>query len=33
MIGFPSKATPEKGKAVLTKLVEGFAEHLRVLDV
>ncbi|WP_455360698.1 creatininase family protein [Streptomyces sp. SYSU K21746] len=33
VIGFPSKATPEKGKAVLTKLVEGFAEHLRVLDV
>jgi creatinine amidohydrolase len=31
VIGFPSHATAEKGKAVLVSLVEGFAAHLRLL--
>ncbi|MGP3985091.1 creatininase family protein [Streptomyces sp. KR80] len=32
VIGFPSYATAEKGKAVLASLVEDFAEHLKVLS-
>ncbi|WP_086570598.1 MULTISPECIES: creatininase family protein [Streptomyces] len=32
VIGFPSHATAEKGKAVLTSLVEDFADHLGVLS-
>jgi creatinine amidohydrolase len=31
VIGYPSHATAEKGKEVLTNLVQGFAAHLRVL--
>lgn len=31
VIGFPSYATAEKGKAVLTSLVEDFAAHMQVL--
>ncbi|KIZ13695.1 creatininase family protein [Streptomyces natalensis] len=31
VIGFPSYATADKGKAILASLVEDFAEHLRVL--
>ncbi|MGD3107560.1 creatininase family protein [Streptomyces sp. YGL11-2] len=31
VIGFPSHATAEKGKAVLASLVEDFAQHLRAL--
>ncbi|MEU4095273.1 creatininase family protein [Streptomyces sp. NPDC026673] len=31
VIGFPSQATAEKGKAVLASLVEDFAAHMRVL--
>lgn len=32
VIGFPSHATAEKGKAVLASLVEDFAAHLRILS-
>lgn len=32
VIGFPSYATVDKGKAVLASLVEDFAAHLRVLN-
>ncbi|MET7715281.1 creatininase family protein [Streptomyces sp. NPDC005407] len=32
VIGFPSYATADKGKAVLASLVEDFAEHLEALD-
>jgi creatinine amidohydrolase len=31
VIGFPSYATAEKGKAVLASLVDDFAEHMRAL--
>ncbi|WP_329453344.1 creatininase family protein (plasmid) [Streptomyces sp. NBC_01724] len=32
VIGFPSYATADKGKAVLASLVEDFAEHLQALE-